>query len=231
MSWELKRLGKFTASEIGKLMKKGRSKDQYFGDGAITYIESRVAEIFTQEPVSNLEGLHSIEWGNTHEPMAAVEFSERMGGDLDYYGKSTPKFFAYEPFADRAGGSPDGIMPIKQAVVEFKCPSTATTHIKYWRMKTAADLLAENDIYYAQIQFNMMCIGYDLGYFASYDPRVQDNYVKLKILEIPRDKAYCQELHDRIGKAVDLVRKIIFEDIYPPIPVSDSDNVFPPLIG
>ena len=44
-AWERARLGKFTASEMHKLMKKGRAKDQYFGEGALTYIKSKVAEI------------------------------------------------------------------------------------------------------------------------------------------------------------------------------------------
>lgn len=211
--WGKSRLGKFTASEIGKLMVKGRSKDQYFGDGAMTYIESRAAEIFNQEPISDLDGMASIEWGNTHEPEAAALFAFKKEFDLTYYGKNNPKFYAYEPFKQWAGGSPDGELRKGAAVVEFKCPSTATHHIKYWRLKQGKDLKDEKPLYYGQIQFNMMCTGLHNGYFVSYDPRPQEEFVKMKVLEVPYDTAYCEELHERIGKAVDVLREIIFVDI------------------
>jgi hypothetical protein len=210
--WKGERLGKFTASEIGKLMVKGRSKDQYFGEGAMTYIESRAAEIFNQVPVSDLEGMRAIEWGNENEPIAAGLISEYFKGNFEYFGKYNPKFYPYEPVAKWSGGSPDGIA-VKNAVVEIKCPETSTHHIKYWRMKEASDLKDVKPIYYAQIQFNMMCTGLDKGYFFSYDPRPMSPEVRLKVLEVPYDKAYCKELDERLHRAVDELRSIIFGDV------------------
>lgn len=209
--WKGERLGKFTASEIGKLMVKGRSKDQYFGDGAMTYIESRAAEILTQEPVTDLEGMKAIEWGNAHEPEAAMLFAEKFP-DFIYYGKENSKFFPYEPVKLWAGGSPDGLIP-RRAVTEFKCPDNSTHHIKYWRMKVGTDLKETKPIYYGQVQFNMMCTGVDLGYFVSYDPRPLEREVRMKILEVPYDKAYCKELDERLKRAVDELRTILFTDI------------------
>jgi hypothetical protein len=209
--WKGERLGRFTASEIGKLMVKGRAKDQYFGEGAITYIESRAAEILTQEPATDLEGMKAIEWGNTHEAECAALFAEKYPSFI-YYGKENSKFFPYEPVKQWAGGSPDGIIP-GRAVAEFKCPENSTHHIKYYRMKTGEDLKDLKPIYYAQIQFNMMCTKADLGYFASYDPRPLDRPYRLKILEVPYDKAYCRELDERLKRAVDELRVILIEDI------------------
>lgn len=210
--WKAERLGRFTASEIGKLMQKGRGKDEYFGETAITYIESRAAEIITQEPVSNLEGLKAIEWGNTHEPEAAALFSEKMNGNFTYYGKHNSKFFPYEPVKQWSGGSPDGLVPHK-AVAEFKCPEVSTNHIKYYRMKVATDLKDLKPLYYGQLQFNMMCTDIRHGYFVSYDPRPLERCVRLKILEVPYDKAYCKELDERLKRAVDELRIILIEDI------------------
>lgn len=210
--WKEERLGKFTASEIGKLMVKGRSKDQYFGDGAITYIEGRAAEIFNQEPVSDLDGMKAIEWGNTYEPDAANLFWEKMDGNFTYYGKANSKFFHYEPVKLWAGGSPDGIIPGK-SVVEIKCPEISTHHIKYWRMKEGEDLKDVKPLYYAQLQFNMMCTGLHHGYFVSYDPRPLERCVQLKVLEVLYDKTYCAELDERLKKAVALLRTIIFQDV------------------
>jgi hypothetical protein len=221
--WKSDRLGRFTASEIGKLMTKSRAKDQYFGDTAMTYIESRAAEILTQEPASDLEGMRAIEWGNTHEPEAAELFAEYIGCDFTYYGKNNSKFFPYEPVKMWAGGSPDGIVPHK-AVAEFKCPESSTQHIKHCRLKVAADLKDLKPLYYGQIQFNMMCTGLDLGYFMSYDPRQLERNLRRKILVVPYDKAYCAELDERLKRAVDELRKILFEDIMgPPVVVAHHD--------
>lgn len=211
--WKEERLGKFSASEIGKLMVKGRGKDQYFGDGAITYIESRAAEIFNQLPVTDLEGMKAIEWGNTYEPEAAALFNEFLGGNLTYFGKNNPKFYPYEPVKQWAGGSPDGVLLNEQAVVEIKCPEISTHHIKYWRMKTGEDLKDVKPLYYAQLQFNMMCTGYKKGYFASYDPRPLSHEVRMKILPVPFNASYCKELDERLHKAIEILREIIFQDV------------------
>ena len=223
--WKSERLGKFSASEIGKLMVKGRSKDQYFGDGAITYIESRAAEIFTQEPVRDLEGMKAIEWGNLHEAEAAVAFAEKTGFNIEYYGKSNPKFYPYEPVKQWAGSSPDGIIPAEEAGFELKCPESSTQHIKFWRMKEAEDLKDEKPIYYGQVQFGMMCTGYKKWYFVSYDPRPLSPEVRLKILVVPYDAAYCKELDERLRKAVAELRTIIFTDVLgnPPVMIATHD--------
>jgi hypothetical protein len=224
-TWKAERLGKFTSSEIGKLMIKGRSKDQYFGEGAITYIESRAAEIFTQLPASNLEGIKAIEWGNQYESEAVAALEQKLGTKVEYYGKQTPKLYLYEPVKQWAGGSPDGIIPSLNAVFDTKCPENSTNHIKYWRMKTGADLKAENQLYYAQLQFNMMCTKMKCAYFVSYDPRPLEAAVRLKILEIPLDAAYCKELDERLRKAVEELRTIIFQDVLgtPSVAIASHD--------
>lgn len=213
LQWKSERLGKFSASEIGKLMVKGRGKDQYFGDGAITYIESRAAEIFNQLPITDLDGMKAIEWGNQYEAEAAAAFAEKTGFDITYYGKHNPRFYAYEPVKQWAGGSPDGIIQSEPAVFEIKCPEISTHHIKYWRMKEPEDLKDVKPLYYGQLQFNMMCTGYKKGYFISYDPRPLERAVQLKVLEVPFNAAYCKELDERLHKAVVELREIIFSDV------------------
>lgn len=223
--WKTERLGKFSASEIGKLMIKGRSKDQYFGDGAITYIESRAAEIFNQLPATDLDGMKAIEWGNQHEAEAAAAFAEKLGVDIEYFGKSNPRFYPYDPVKQWAGGSPDGIIPSLFAGFELKCPESSTQHIKFWRMKEAIDLKDEKPLYYGQCQFNMMCTELKKWYFASYDPRPLSPEVRLKVLEVPYDKAYCKELDERLHKAVAELRTIIFTDVLgnPPVMIASHD--------
>lgn len=212
-AWKGERLGKFTSSEIGKLMVKGRSKEQYFGDGAITYIESRAAEIFNQLPVTNLDGMKAVEWGKQYEAEAVVTLEQKLGVQVEYYGAQNPKLFSFEPLKQWAGGSPDGIIPSLKAVFDIKCPENSTNHIKYWRMKSGADLKSENQLYYAQLQFNMLCTGLRKSFFVSYDPRPLESAVRLKILEVTYDEPYCLELVERLHKAVDMLRQIIFTDV------------------
>lgn len=212
MSWELERLGKFTASQIGDLLKEGRAKDAYWGDAALTYIEGRAAEIFNQQPVSDLDGMKAIEWGNTYEPEAAGLLTA-LYPDFRYHGKSNPRFYPYEPVKQWAGGSPDGILLNSKTVVEIKCPQVSTHHIKYWRMKTPEDLKKKKPLYYAQIQFNMMCTGCRNGLFVSYDPRPLSPEVRLRLLEVPYDENYCGDLHVRLEAAVALLRTIIFNEV------------------
>ena len=45
--WFDARLAKVTSSELHKLFKNGRSKTEYFGETAKSYIQEKVAEIMT----------------------------------------------------------------------------------------------------------------------------------------------------------------------------------------
>lgn len=203
--WNNARLGKFTASEIHKLMQKGRGKDEYFGSGAITYVQSRLAEITTQEPCVQLDGMAAIEHGNANEHDAVLDFQKHTGLQVEYFGKANPMFVPYAPLADWAGGSPDGYTS-NGGVIEVKAPYNPTHHIKHLLLSDAADLKKEKPEYYGQIQFNMMCSGRNHGYFISYDPRVLSYKVRRRIIEVPYDDAYCTELDERLHEAVKLLR-------------------------
>lgn len=198
--WQLERMGKFTASEIWKLMQKGRGKSDYFSQTANTYIKSKLAEIITQEPSVMLEGLAAIEHGNANELDAVLSFEQKTGKKVEYFGKANPKFVPYSPLPDWAGGSPDGLTD--DDVIEVKCPYNSTHHVSHLLLSTAEDLKEEKPDYYGQIQFNMMCSGKKNGYFISYDPRTLSHKLRLHVIEVPYDKEYCDELAERIEEAV-----------------------------
>lgn len=219
--WQLERMGKLTASEIWKLMQKGRKKEEYFGGTAQTYIKSRLAEIITQEPCVDLEGRNAIEHGNAYEMDAVLSFERIKGVKVEYYGKGNPKFFPYEKHPDYAGGSPDG--ETTDAVCEVKCPFNPTHHVTHLMIATPEDLKNEKPEYYGQIMFNMMCTGKKKGYFISYDPRPLNYKLRTHIIEIPYDEAYCQELEERIGEAVKLL-KVFLECINPSVVTASYDS-------
>lgn len=195
--WIMQRCGKFTASEIAKLLVKGKGGD-YFGQVAKTYIRTKVAELLTLEPNNGgrLNG-YALEWGNSHEFEAVQRFIKETGLEVEYYGGGNPKFFEYSNFS---GGSPDGII-IDHAIIEVKCPYNSGEHVEHCLLSDAADLKDYAPEYYYQIMANMLFTGTDKAYFISYDPRFADDHLQIKILEIDADEDEFTLLKERISEA------------------------------
>lgn len=200
--WELDRLGKFTASEIWKLMEKGRSS--FFGKGAETYIRQKAAEILTLEKVSGGRiNTNALEWGNAHEYEAVKEL-EKKGYKVEYYGGANPKFFEYSPFS---GGSPDGI--IEDAVLEIKCPYNSAEHIQHLMIGSADELLDYAPEYYWQITANMVFTNRTKGMFVSYDPRFADDYLVLHTMSFDLDEKDKDLLIERLKVAEESLSNLI----------------------
>lgn len=204
IAWKGKKLGKISASEIWKLMKKGKGKDEYFGQVALTYIDEKVTEIITGQPVKDLSNMNAIEWGHAHENEAVIEYEYRTGNKIEYYGGANPKFFPYNHFS---GGSPDGLDD--NSVYEVKCPYNSVHHTKNL-LASLKDMGGEwlkkhHEDYYCQIQFNMMCTKRSNGIFISYDPMPINPSHRLAVIQISKDEELCNELNERINKAVELI--------------------------
>lgn len=207
--WQQARLGKFTASEIHKLMQKGKSKSEYFGKGAMTYIKERLAEILTGQPVKELTGLNALEWGNAHEMEAVKSFQEAYKiPELIYYGGANPSFFEFNKYS---GGSPDGITSTH--IIEVKCPYNSGVHIDNLlgsRSENPALWFKGNRLeYFYQSQFNMMCCKKRRGYFVSYDPRMVDETNRLAIIELTLDEETENEISERIDSGANIIRESI----------------------
>lgn len=205
------RLGCFTSSEIGKLMKSGRSKDKVFGDTAMTYIMEKVAEIVTGERKQQAFSF-SLDWGNQNEKDAFLTFKSFMNlpdEEVIYYGKENFKYFEFNEFS---GGSPDGVT--SDACIEIKCPFNSSIHIESLILAKASEVdgngnerLKEfNPDYYAQLQWNMKCTGMTKGYFVSYDPRTVEHSHRLAVLNVKLDEPFVTELETRVSLAVDIIR-------------------------
>lgn len=197
--WERARIGRFTASEIHKLLTPGKrpmteselsarpkkgagSKatqvDDYsiLSTGALTYIREKAAEI-TTGTVRIMETF-STDWGKIHEA-GAIEALRKHFPGIVHYGTSNQQFFKYSVFS---GGSPDAEWN-GHTVFEIKCPENPANHEAYMDLVDAAELMENHYDYYCQLQMNMATVAKKnglqfadmVGVFASFDPRYPDD--------------------------------------------------------
>lgn len=202
-TWMDNRLGKFTASEIGKLMTSSKKKDEIFGATAISYIHKKFHERITGEQ-KELGALPSLEWGKSLEHEALIHYEMMTGNKVQSFGGENPQFFDYN---EHSGGSPDGFAN-GDILLEVKCPYNGETFIDYMQFKVQADLYAYNKDYYAQLQFNMMCCKKNIAHWIAYDPRVKNSNKRMVILEVEYDEQFCDELLKRLEYAIEYIKKL-----------------------
>lgn len=212
--WFLDRHGKFTASEIGKLLSKGKGTEM-FGTGAITYIRQKAIEKMTvlwERP--ELESVKSLLHGKAHE-LPAYEYYKKVTRNFSmrYFGTDAPLFL---PFDNDSGGSPDGLMGEGEKVycgLELKCPKNSHIHYDYWQFKDQWDLREYNMDYYAQIQFLLLISGAEEFHFCSFDDRFINPKKKIKVIPVLPDKKFQDNLHIRLQMAIKLRDSIVNEDL------------------
>lgn len=191
--WQIDRLGKFTSSRLGNLMTKGRGKDKYWGDSAMSYIYEKIAELMTGVPHYTPETL-AIEWGTDHEAEAIEKYNEVSNEKAEHAGKTFVKF------NDMCGGSPDAFVG-NDGILEVKCPYNSANHIKTY----ITGELTKAHLY--QCQGNMLFANKNWCDFVSYDPRMPEA-IQLKIIRVERDNEICDAILERINKAVEEMLKI-----------------------
>lgn len=181
-----------------------KSKSEYFGAPAKTYIKAKVAEILTQEPNNGCRlNTSAMEWGNANEADAIARFEAETGFKVEHFGGANPKFFQ---FTDFSGGSPDGIFTDLSAHVEVKCPFNSTEHYEHYLLETPDELLSYAPEYYWQIQANSLFSKCERGFFVSYDPRFATEQFQIKILEVPITDEIKDLIKERISEAENQLR-------------------------
>lgn len=191
--WIQERLGRFTASEIHKLIPSGKGGNTFSETGK-TYILEKLVELETGLPASEIYG-PALDWGTEHEPMAREWYTKLTGNVVqEAY---------FEPYGIFAGGSPDGLVG-ELGIIEIKCPFRTVNHFKYRMARTADDLPPE---YFWQIQMNLLCTGRSWCDFVSFDPRVRTKELGIFILRVSAAKAEQELLKSRIADAVLLLNQ------------------------
>lgn len=200
--WFKERLGKFTSSELHKLLTEGRKKDEMFGQGARTYIFQKLNELVTGEvEQTDLSFKDSISWGHAHELEALELYSELTGNPVEPCG--------FEPcvdpyFVEMFGGSPDGKI-YNKAITEVKCPFIGGNHMANLALADAAAFAAMHPKYYTQIQGNLFATGLERCDFISYDPRPLNIFNRIKIIPIYRDNVVIEEIKIKVPAGYDVL--------------------------
>lgn len=203
------RFGLFTASEIHRLLKGSKKKDELFGDGAMTYINEKIAECITGESKPSMRSV-ATDWGLDNETDAMKWFEGTTGNKIIHHGVANYKFY---PYKHCGGCSPDGVvMDLNRiaAIIQAKCPYLSANHINYLRVtgdKEARQqwLKANEPEYYAQCQFEMMCVGVNTCYFITYDPRTIEAYHRMAVFELSADLELQADINKRLDAATDIL--------------------------
>ncbi len=196
--WVDVRAGRFTSSEMWKLMESGTrpmnaaelaarpksgkgSATKFIEDASClsattkTYIYSKVAETLTGHAAEQVNSAPT-RWGEEMEPFAAEFFKEKTGLDYD--------IISFVPFGDHAGGSPDRIIKGTKEILELKCPFNSANQVNYLMLTDQWDLKREYPEYYWQCMSNILFFDSPLCHFATYDHRMQDDKDKMFYLPI-----------------------------------------------
>lgn len=219
--WDQARIGRFTASEIHRLMEpakremtpeelkarpkygKGSSSKLVYdysklSDAAMTYVNEKVAEILTGQPKSQGYAFPLV-WGKDHEDEAAECFANKTGLKIEKTG-----FYKY---TDHAGGSPDRL--VENGILEIKCPYESTNQIQYLLLTDQWDVRRNYFPYWCQCQANMLFTDTSLCHFCTYDPRMLNEKHKLTHIEIKADAEFHDLIRSQIVKATAEKLKLI----------------------
>jgi len=212
--WYLRRLGKFTGSQIGDLMVKGRKKDELFGATAMTYIYGVAAERdlatsykiddYLWEIYQNQVSVSTkyTEWGHDNEELAIEKYEDVTHNRCDEVGS------VVHPTLPTFAASPDRIANVngEATVVEVKCP-LPKTFMKYKvEIKDNQSLLAVEPKYYYQVQAEMLCTGCKQADFVVFCP-FQSH--PIHIVRILADEDVQKELETRVIEAEKLIESWI----------------------
>ena len=192
-AWLKERWGKFTASEMYRLMTNGKAKDS-LSVGAMTYVREKAAEQLS-EFSSNAFSNAAMDWGVEHELEAVGQFEALTGIRVNHTGEHQ-QFILSE--CGHWGGTPDGIT--FDSGIEIKCPESKT-HLLYLSVTDAAKLKAEEPKYYWQIQAYLALTGKNHWHFVSYDPRFYAEHLRLHHCVIERVQEDVELMLSRIAQA------------------------------
>ena len=215
LAWFRSRLGCFTGSKIGDLMKSGKKKEQIFGDTAMTYIYKVASErmlnpIFVEDDTIFSDYVEqqqvyskAILWGQEHED-DAKDLMLKKNPEWELADVSSCKHDTIPHFA----ASPDAIVYDRNRLmtVEIKCPQPSTFAKYLVQIKDNESLKKTEPNYYYQMMAEMACTNSEGGLFVAYCPWLIN---PIHIVPIERDNETIKAIEERVVKANEIVDSIV----------------------
>lgn len=180
--WFNDRTGKLTASRMGAAMAFNKN-----GTESAERKKLKI-EILAERLTGNIVPkyvTHEMQHGIDQEPVAKEMFTARTGWEVTDLG------FIDHPHIDNCGASPDGLVRAQTALIEVKCPTTATM-LTYW-IEAAKDPAWVPEEYKPQMALQSACMGGLPVIFCAFDPRLPDKQ-KMLIRRFEPSAAYIAEI-------------------------------------
>ena len=188
------RVGRFTASEIHKLIGQGRGKGDMFSQTALTYIATKAYEavIGYSEMGSPYNG-PAAQWGIDNEP-----FAIRM--------LSLQKFEGVFIHPDlRLAATPDAI-DNKGQTHEIKSPYTFANTTRYLQIANIDEVANTTPEYFWQVIAQIVAAKADCGFLHFYDARRE--IIKSICFEASQIDEHAKRLIDRLKEAETMLQSL-----------------------
>lgn len=192
--WQNIRLGKFTATDFGKLMPTPKQGPEDFNATQMAIIYRVAAERLTGLKKGSDWGSAPKDFGVETEDEARVSFILETGLDVQEVG--------FVEYSEWVGCSPDGLIGDDEGL-EIKCPNS-DTHLRY--LNRPEDLL---DDYRYQCVGGLLCTGRKRWNLYSYDPRFESERMRSVHVIIERSEPEICLLENRLLEAIDKVEGLL----------------------
>ena len=206
------RTGRFTASEVWKLMTEPRKKTEAWSETAKTYILEKAVEQATgyRKQITSKEMEHGI----MTEPEAFEAWVKVSGVPYTYTAK---EFFEISPIA---GASPDGVLYDGLDIIsvcDIKCPQPLTF------MELVTERPEVDKKYFYQLQMQMIATESETAFLVyylakefvnTYTNEVEFTFdlpleKRLYVLEVKKDSEVHEQILEKIEKAEELKQEYI----------------------
>ena len=196
--WLQARKGRFTSSQIYKLMTEPRTKAAKeageLSEGAKTYVMEKALELAYGCDFS-FDGNDATQWGNDWEAEALATYEKQFFTTVERTG--------FIPDADFGGGSPDGIEN-GDTIIEIKTP---------YNEKNFFEVVYTGKYpkqYYWQVQDLMRITNCDSARLVYFNPHEGRKY--LYCFDIDRNADDIERIEEKLSEAVKM-RKQIIDDL------------------
>lgn len=204
--WMQERTGKLTGSRMPSAMSFLKAKKDEAPKESSERRKLKI-ELLAERLTGNIVPKYvtqEMQWGIDTEPQAKEAFVAAMGEGWEIVDLG----FVDHPTIENCGASPDGLIRSENALIEIKCPSTAT--MLAWQLAAKdPDWLPED--YIPQMVLQSACMGGIPVYFCAYDPRLPEN-VQLLIRKFQPTDEQIKEVEDAAKKFLSEV-EAMFEQL------------------